>query len=137
MSLLLLVAETIKLFYETLFQRPSQEYSVDDINHFLNTLDIPKPSTDQITRCKIDLTEKDLYDSMKSMENDKSPGNDGLTKEFYVTFWDDIKATFISSLKQAKERKELSISQRQAIIKLIEKKDRDKRYIKNWRPIWN
>ena len=45
------------------------------------------------------------------------------------------KATFISSLKQAKERKELSISQRQAIIKLIEKKDRDEKYIKNWRPI--
>ena len=69
------------------------------------------------------------------MENDKSPGNGSLTKEFYVTFWDDIKATFISSLKQAKDRKEQSISQRQAIIKLIEKKDRDKRYIKNWRPI--
>ena len=30
---------------------------------------------------------------------------------------------------------ELSISQRQAITKLIEKKGRDKRYIKNWRPI--
>ena len=59
---------------------------------------------------------------MKSMKNDKYPGNDGLTKEFYVTFWDDIKATFVSSLKQAKERKELSISQRQAIIKLIKKK---------------
>ena len=59
------------------------------------------------------------------MKNDKSPGNDGLTKEFYVTFWDDIKATFISSLKQAKERKELSISQRHAIIKSIEKKGRD------------
>ena len=39
------------------------------------------------------------------MENDESPGNDGLTKELYVTFWDDFKATFISSLKQAKERK--------------------------------
>ena len=59
---------------------------------------------------------------MKSMKNDKSPGNDGLTKEFYVTFWDDIKATFISSLKQAKERKKLSISQTQAIIKLVEKR---------------
>ena len=109
--------------------------STDDNNHFLNTLDIPKLSTDQIILRHIELTEKDLCDSMKSMENDKSPGNDGLTKEFYVTFWDDIKVTFISSLKQAKERKELSISQRQAIIKLIEKKDRDKRYIKNWRPI--
>ena len=59
------------------------------------------------------------------MKNDKSPGNDGLTKEFYTSFWDNIKATFISSLKQAKERKELRISQRQAIIKSIEKKDRD------------
>ena len=72
---------------------------------------------------------------MKRMKNDESSGNDGLTKEFYVTFWDDIKVTFISRLKQAKERKELNISQRQATIKLIEKKDRDKRCIKNWRPI--
>ena len=41
----------------------------------------------------------------------------------------------IASATEAKHRGELSISQRQAIIKLIEKKDRDKRYIKNWRPI--
>ena len=61
---------------------------------------------------------------MKNMENDKFPGNDGLTKEFYVIVWDDIKATFISSFKQAKERKELSVSQRQAIIKLIKKGQR-------------
>ena len=30
---------------------------------------------------------------------------------------------------------QLSTSQRQAIITLIEKKDKDKRLIKNWRPI--
>ena len=36
---------------------------------------------------------------------------------------------------ETKEKGYLSISQRQAIIKLIEKKDRDKRFIKNWRPI--
>ena len=53
----------------------------------------------------IELTEKDIYYSMKSIENDKSPENDGLTKEFYITFWDDIKATFISSLKQAKVKR--------------------------------
>ena len=83
----------------------------------------------------VHMIEKDLYDSMKSMENGKSPGNDGLTKEFYVTFWDDIKTTFISSLKQANERKELSVSERQVILNLIEKKDRDTRYTKNWRSI--
>ena len=30
---------------------------------------------------------------------------------------------------------ELSVSQRQAIIKLLEKRDKDKRFIENWRPI--
>ena len=58
------------------------------------------------------------------MENNKSPGNDGLTKEFYVFFWDEIKELFINSSRTALEKKELRISQRQAIIKLIEKKDR-------------
>ena len=69
------------------------------------------------------------------MQNNKSSGNDGLTKEFYEGFWDEIKELLITSATEAKHRGELSISQRQAIIKLIEKKDRDKRYIKNWRPI--
>ena len=43
---------------------------------------------------------------MKCMENDKSPGNDGLTKEFCESFWDDIKTTFISSIRQSKGKKE-------------------------------
>ena len=42
---------------------------------------------------------------MKCLENDKSPGNDALTKEFCVSFW-DIKATFISSIRQSKGKKE-------------------------------
>ena len=42
---------------------------------------------------------------------------------------------FVNSVKEAEEIGHLSTSQREAIIKLIEKKDRDKRFIKNWRPI--
>ena len=42
---------------------------------------------------------------------------------------------FVNSVKEAEEIGLLSTSQREAIIKLIEKKDRDKRFIKNWRPI--
>ena len=38
-------------------------------------------------------------------------------------------------IKEAKKNKKLGIFQRQALIKLIEKKDRDKRYVKNWCPI--
>ena len=72
-----------------------------------------------------------------SMQKNKSPGNDGLTKVFFVAFWEDIKGVFLNLCRTAKLKKELSPSQRQAIIKLIEKKDKDKRFIKNWRPISN
>ena len=46
-----------------------------------------------------------------------------------------MQETFVDSLSEAKEKGISSTSQRQAIIKLIEKKDRDKSVIQNWRPI--
>ena len=62
------------------------------------------------------------------MEINKSPGNDGLTKEFYETFWDYVKVPLLLSFNMAFLKKELSTSQKQAVIKLIEKKDRNKRF---------
>ena len=41
----------------------------------------------------------------------------------------------VESLNFAYEYGELSNSQKEAIITLIERKDRDKRYLSNWRPI--
>ena len=41
----------------------------------------------------------------------------------------------MKSLKESKQLKHLCISQRQAIIKLLEKLNKDKRYISNWRLI--
>ena len=72
---------------------------------------------------------------MKVFSNNKSPGNDGLTKEFYETFWEEQKQPFMNSLNQAKVSKKLVTYQRQAVIKLLEKKDKDKRLISNWRLI--
>ena len=65
-----------------------------------------------------------LLISVKSMQNKKTPGNGGLTKEFYETFWNKIKYVFLQSVKQAKEKGQLSISQSQAVIKLIGKRKR-------------
>ena len=69
------------------------------------------------------------------MPNNKTPGNDGLSKEFYEAFWNELKDPLLKSFYHAKTYKEFSTSQRQAVVKLLEKKDRDKRLIKNWRPI--
>ena len=67
------------------------------------------------------------------MPKNKSPGNDGLTKEFYEKVRDDLKIPFIASLRKWFLNEDLSKSQKQAVIKLIEEKDKDKRYLQNWR----
>ena len=66
------------------------------------------------------------------MENNKSPGHDGLDIDFYESYWDRIKEICINSVREAKNKGELNILKRQALIELIEKNNRDKRYIKNW-----
>ena len=122
------------MFYEQLFKKTICNAN-SKIVSFLDNISLPVINNDFFNLCENDLTEDELLISLKSMQNNKTPGNDGLTKEFYEAFWNEIKHVFLKSLKQAKEKGQLSISQRQAVIKLIEK-NRDKRYIKNWRPIW-
>ena len=69
------------------------------------------------------------------MDNDKYSGNDGITKDFYMKFGDVVKEPLCASIQQPFIAGELSTSQKQAIIKLIEKKDIDKRFIKIWQPV--
>ena len=56
------------------------------------------------------------------MPNNKSPGNDGIKKEFYEAFWEELKTLLLLSVNKAFKVGELIISQKQAVIKLIEKK---------------
>ena len=37
---------------------------------------------------------------MKSMKSNKTPGNAGLPKEFYKTFWDELKTPLMESYIQ-------------------------------------
>ena len=60
------------------------------------------------------------------MPDDKSPENDGVTKEFLETFWSEVKNTLLSCVARSFDKGEQCASQRKAIIKLIEKKDKDK-----------
>ena len=46
---------------------------------------------EQSQTCEGPVTESKLLNALKIMLNDKSPGNEGLTKEFCKTFWEEIK----------------------------------------------
>ena len=55
--------------------------------------------------------------------------------EFYLAFWPILGKHLVTSFNYAHNYGELSSSQKQAVITLLEKKGKDKRLIKNWRPI--
>ena len=80
-------------FYQHLYNE-KQNTNGDSTCNFLNNLTFPSLTTEQSLSCEWNLTEQEAYNSLISFENNKSPGNDGLTKEFYYTFWEDINKTF-------------------------------------------
>ena len=57
------------------------------------------------------------------------------TKEFYVTLFGELRPLLLKTFNYFFEKGELSASQKQAVITLIQKKDRDVTLIKNWRSI--
>ena len=69
------------------------------------------------------------------MNNGKSPGSDGLTTEFYKIFWNTIKQYYINSINYSYENNTLTTFQKQGIISLLPKKDKDLTSLGNWRPI--
>ena len=81
------------------------------------------------------LTLQECLTALKQMPGNKSPGNEGLTKEFMLCLFRNIGSLLAESIDYSFEVGELSSSQKQAMIILIGKKESDRRLIKNWRPI--
>ena len=65
---------------------------------------------------------KECWDALNSMGANKSPGNDGVSKEFYICFFKEIHMYLIQALNHSFSSEQLYNSQRQAMITLIEKK---------------
>ena len=73
--------------------------------------------------------------ALKSMKNNKSPGSDGFTVEFFKFFWRQLGAFVVKSLNNGFRKGELSSTQKEGIIICHTKREQIKRPDKNWRPI--
>ena len=60
--------------------------SKNDIIEFLNLIPIPQLTEDQSRDCEFMLSEKVLLLVLKSVPNNKSAGNNDLSKAFYKVF---------------------------------------------------
>ena len=85
-------------FYQTLFKEKLSLLE-ECIQGFLDKVSLSKLTENQTLKCAGPITESELLNDLTSMNNGKSPGNDDITKEFYIKFWEVIKEPFFASIK--------------------------------------
>ena len=129
------IMDELHSFYSSLYSDENLGEVDDQLCPFLDTGQIPRLSPDMQEICEGELSTAECFNILSNFQNNKTPGNDGLTIEFYRAFWPLLGDLLVKCLNYSYRHGELSASQKQAVIVLIEKKDRDRRQIKNWRPI--
>ncbi len=129
-----LISNEIFKFYKDLY---SSNFSQTDCNLFFEKIQQIIPNIDDEFKklCDEDLQIEEIDLAMKKLKLNKSPGPDGLTSNFYRFFWDDLKELLFRAFLQSIEEGTLSSTQRQGLITLLPKPDKDSRYIDNLRPI--
>ena len=118
-------------FYKALFTAEACDERAR--NQFLNC-DIPRLPEKARESCEGVVTEEELTNAVKAMENNKSPGFDGLTTNFYKHFWPLLGAELTRVYNYSFNNGLLTVSQRRGIITLLFKKG-DRTQLKNWRPV--
>ena len=99
-----------------------------DIGHHKHT-DEEKDSMDR------DFTFEEFAESLKQMENGRSPSCDGLLVDFYKIFFGKISRILWEFILYSHELGYLHPSARKGIISVIPKKTRNPLLIRNWRPL--
>ena len=81
------IMKNLKEFYSSLYTRKSLKTEKDCLEYLAG---ISTPSLLKHDQCLCDgqLPLKEIFDALNNMPTDKTPGNDGITKEFYLAFFD-------------------------------------------------
>ena len=119
------------VFYKRLYtsertDNSSQKFSLNKITTTL--------SDSERHECEGEITLDEVRSAIKYFANDKSPGCDGVTAEFYQTFFGVIGSDLVDVMNYAFENEKLTLTMRRGIIVLIWKGN-ERKYFNNWRPI--
>ncbi|KAL9978135.1 hypothetical protein ACROYT_G015622 [Oculina patagonica] len=121
-------------FYSDLYSSRTIQNNKEDLDFFPrdNSVRLDEDCKDS---CEGLLSANECLSALKTMESNKSPGSDGFPAEFYKFFWNDISTLFVNAINCSFQKGLLSVTQRQGIVSLLPKKDKNPILLKNWRPI--
>ena len=93
------IMKEIRQFYTQLYSEVKCTNAQDKYSIFFQTL--PKLSSESKEHCEGRIRNDECLEVLKDMKFNKSPGNDGLTVEFYNTFWPIVGGIVIDALNEA------------------------------------
>ena len=127
-------------FYENIFSLRQRPTGVS-IENFLGELkDRPEVLSKKLTEAEKEETnkkieEKELKDALEKVSSGKTPGIDGIEREFLLRFWKFLGTTITQATEIYIEREKLNSFMDRGLIKVIQKGDTTGEELKNWRPI--
>jgi len=107
----------------------------DVLDQFLGNPNIPVLSVEERLSCEGEITTEECVKALDTFDNGKTPGIDGIPVEFYKTFWNSVGVFMTEIFNPSFELGQMSNSQKQAVVTLIDKKGKDRMFLENWRPI--
>ena len=128
------ILEEQRKYYENLYS--SKLYDVSDNSlEFFNSKTQKTLSSLEKELCDTPLTLQEIGQALKQLQNDKTPGMDGFTTNFYKFFWLDLKDILFQSFCYSFHNGSLTNDQRRGVLNLIPKANKDLRFLRNWRPV--
>ena len=96
------IMDELKGFYSNLYRANSSLESKSLADSFFINVSVPKLSEVQKGKCEEYLTVSECFNTLKSFQINKTPGNDGLTMEFYLAFWSILGKHLVTSFNYAR-----------------------------------
>jgi hypothetical protein len=95
------------------------------MDKFLDTYDIPKLNHEAINHLSRSITQNEIEAAIKSLPKKKSPGPDGFSAEFYLTFKEELIPTLLKLFHEIEREGIMPNSFYEVSITLIPKPDKD------------
>ena len=109
--------------------------NLEEMDKFLEKYNLPKLKQEETENLNRPITSTEIENVIKNLPENKSPGPDGITAEFYQKFREELTPVLLKLFQKIADEGKLPKSLYEATITLIPKPDKDVTKKENYRPI--
>lgn len=84
------ITEAFATYYRKLYEEQLDPHKTDKMESFFRSIKMAKLTPGEADMVSLPITEKEIRDNILKLKNNKSPGTDGFSGEYYKAFIDDL-----------------------------------------------